>query len=191
MKKATAQRKTNETSIEMSVDLVGNEININTGIGFFDHMLNLLAFHGKFGLDIQAKGDLFVDDHHLIEDTGILLGQLFKEALGDKKGIKRYGTSFVPMDEALAQVNLDISNRGYLVYNVDFTREEINGFSLEMVKEFMYAFAINSGITLHINLLYGDNNHHKVEAVYKALGQALKDAVTIVDDRLPSTKGKL
>ena len=191
MKKATAQRKTNETSIEMSVDLVGNEININTGIGFFDHMLNLLAFHGKFGLDIQAKGDLFVDDHHLIEDTGILLGQLFKEALEDKKGIKRYGTSFVPMDEALAQVNLDISNRGYLVYNVDFTREEINGFSLEMVKEFMYAFAINSGITLHINLLYGDNNHHKVEAVYKALGQALKDAVTIVDDRLPSTKGKL
>ncbi len=191
MKKATAQRKTNETSIEMSVDLVGNEININTGIGFFDHMLNLLAFHGKFGLDIQAKGDLFVDDHHLIEDTGILLGQLFKEALGDKKGIKRYGTSFVPMDEALAQVNLDISNRGYLVYNVDFTREEINGFSLEMVKEFMYAFAINSGITLHINLLYGDNNHHKVEAVYKALGQALKDAITIVDDRLPSTKGKL
>ena len=191
MKKATAQRKTNETSIEMSVDLVGNEININTGIGFFDHMLNLLAFHGKFGLAIQAKGDLFVDDHHLIEDTGILLGQLFKEALGDKKGIKRYGTSFVPMDEALAQVNLDISNRGYLVYNVDFTREEINGFSLEMVKEFMYAFAINSGITLHINLLYGDNNHHKVEAVYKALGQALKDAITIVDDRLPSTKGKL
>lgn len=191
MKKATAQRKTNETSIEMSVDLVGNEININTGIGFFDHMLNLLAFHGKFGLDIQAKGDLFVDDHHLIEDTGILLGQLFKEALEDKKGIKRYGTSFVPMDEALAQVNLDISNRGYLVYNVDFTREEINGFSLEMVKEFMYAFAINSGITLHINLLYGDNNHHKVEAVYKALGQALKDAITIVDDRLPSTKGKL
>ena len=134
---------------------------------------------------------LYVDDHHLIEDTGILLGIAFKEAIGDKKGINRYGSSRVVMDEALAQVDLDLSNRGYLVFNVDFTREEINGFSLEMVKEFMYAFAINSGTTLHINLLYGDNNHHKVEAIFKSLGKALNKSVEVVDDRLPSTKGVL
>lgn len=192
MRSSSKERSTKETSIKLSIDLDNyQESNINTGVGFFDHMLTLLAFHGKFTLNVEAKGDLYVDDHHMIEDTGILLGQAFKEALQDKKGIRRYGYARVPMDEALAVVDLDVSNRGYLVYNVDLYRYEINGFSLEMVKEFMYAFAINSGTTLHINLMYGDNDHHKVEAIFKALGQALKKAVKIVDDRLPSTKGKI
>ncbi|NLC97290.1 MAG: imidazoleglycerol-phosphate dehydratase HisB [Erysipelotrichaceae bacterium] len=192
MRKSSLERNTKETQIKISIDLDSNEnSSINTGIGFFDHMLTLFAFHSKFSLNIEAKGDLYVDDHHLIEDTGILLGIAFKEAIGDKKGINRYGSSRVVMDEALAQVDLDLSNRGYLVFNVDFTREEINGFSLEMVKEFMYAFAINSGTTLHINLLYGDNNHHKVEAIFKSLGKALNKSVEVVDDRLPSTKGVL
>ena len=192
MRSSSKERSTKETSIKLSIDLDNyQESNINTGVGFFDHMLTLLAFHGKFTLNVEAKGDLYVDDHHMIEDTGILLGQAFKEALQDKKGIRRYGYARVPMDEALAVVDLDLSNRGYLVYNVDLYRYEINGFSLEMVKEFMYAFAINSGTTLHINLMYGDNDHHKVEAIFKALWQALKKAVKIVDDRLPSTKGKI
>lgn len=192
MRSSSKERSTKETSIKLSIDLDNyQESNINTDVGFFDHMLTLLAFHGKFTLNVEAKGDLYVDDHHMIEDTGILLGQAFKEALQDKKGIRRYGYARVPMDEALAVVDLDLSNRGYLVYNVDLYRYEINGFSLEMVKEFMYAFAINSGTTLHINLMYGDNDHHKVEAIFKALGQALKKAVKIVDDRLPSTKGKI
>lgn len=192
MRSSSKERSTKETSIKLSIDLDNyQESNINTGVGFFDHMLTLLAFHGKFTLNVEAKGDLYVDDHHMIEDTGILLGQAFKEALQDKKGIRRYGYARVPMDEALAVVDLDLSNRGYLVYNVDLYRYEINGFSLEMVKEFMYTFAINSGTTLHINLMYGDNDHHKVEAIFKALGQALKKAVKIVDDRLPSTKGKI
>ncbi|MGB4613742.1 MAG: imidazoleglycerol-phosphate dehydratase HisB [Erysipelotrichaceae bacterium] len=192
MRNSSKERNTKETQIKLSIDLDNYvESNINTGVGFFDHMLTLLAFHGKFTLNVEAKGDLYVDDHHLVEDTGILLGQAFKEALLDKKGINRYGSARVVMDEALAVVDLDLSNRGYLVYNVTLNRNDINGFSLEMVKEFMYAFAINSGTTLHINLMYGDNDHHKVEAIFKALGQALKKAVCIVDDRLPSTKGKI
>ena len=192
MRNSSKERNTKETQIKLSIDLDNYvESNINTGVGFFDHMLTLLAFHGKFTLNVEAKGDLYVDDHHLVEDTGILLGQAFKESLLDKKGINRYGSARVVMDEALAVVDLDLSNRGYLVYNVTLNRNDINGFSLEMVKEFMYAFAINSGTTLHINLMYGDNDHHKVEAIFKALGQALKKAVKIVDDRLPSTKGKI
>jgi imidazoleglycerol-phosphate dehydratase len=192
MRNSSKERNTKETQIKLSIDLDNYvESNINTGVGFFDHMLTLLAFHGKFTLNVEAKGDLYVDDHHLVEDTGILLGQAFKESLLDKKGINRYGSARVVMDEALAVVDLDLSNRGYLVYNVTLNRNDINGFSLEMVKEFMYAFAINSGTTLHINLMYGDNDHHKVEAIFKALGQALKKAVCIVDDRLPSTKGKI
>ena len=192
MRNSSKERNTKETQIKLSIDLDNYvESNINTGVGFFDHMLTLLAFHGKFTLNVEAKGDLYVDDHHLVEDTGILLGQAFKESLLDKKGINRYGSARVVMDEALAVVDLDLSNRGYLVYNVTLNRNDINGFSLEMVKEFMYAFAINSGTTLHINLMYGDNDHHKVEAIFKALGQALKKAICIVDDRLPSTKGKI
>lgn len=192
MRNSSKERITKETQIKLSIDLDNyKESNINTGIGFFDHMLTLLAFHGKITINIDAKGDLYVDDHHLVEDTGILLGQAFKEALLDKKGINRYGSARVVMDEALAVVDLDLSNRGYLVFNASFNRDDINGFSLEMVKEFMYAFGINSGTTLHINLMYGDNDHHKVEAIFKALGQALKKAICIVDDRLPSTKGKI
>lgn len=185
-------RSTKETTIEIKVNLNGSgKININTGVGFFDHMLNLMAFHGGIDLDIKAKGDLEVCDHHLVEDVGISLGEAFRKALGDKRGIKRYGTFYIPMDESLAQVSLDISGRSFLVFECEFLRESIGGFSTEMVKEFFRAFAFNSGITLHGRILYGENDHHKAEALFKALGRALREAKEIVSDELPSTKGIL
>lgn len=186
------KRETNETSIELRLNIDGfGTTDINTGVGFFDHMLNLMAFHGGFDLDIKAKGDLEVCDHHLVEDVGIALGEAFKNALGDKKGIKRYGTFFIPMDETLAQVSLDISGRSFLVFNCDFKRESIGNFSTEMVKEFFRSFSFNSGITLHGLILHGENDHHKAEALFKALGRALREAKEIVSDELPSTKGML
>ncbi|WP_238882358.1 imidazoleglycerol-phosphate dehydratase HisB [Clostridium sp. YIM B02551] len=188
-------RDTKETQIalELNIDGCGNS-EISTGVGFFDHMLTLLSFHGNFDLNIKAKGDLYIDDHHLVEDTGILLGKAIKEALGDKKGIKRYGTFFLPMDEALATVSLDISGRGFLHFEGDFSRESIGNFSTEMVKEFFRALAMNAGITLHVRILYGENDHHKIEGLFKALGRALKEAVTIDENnmnRIPSSKGAL
>ncbi len=192
MRTSTVNRKTNETDVQVTWNLDGGgNTNIDTGIGFFDHMLNLFGFHGSFDLDVLAKGDLDVDDHHTIEDIGIALAQAFKEAIGDKKGIARYGSFRCCMDEALACVDLDISGRGYLVFNCDFKRESIGMMSTEMVKEFFYAFAINSGVTLHINLMYGENDHHKVEAIFKAFGHALKEATRIQSDTLLSTKGSL
>ncbi len=192
MRTSTVNRKTNETDVQVTWNLDGGgNTNIDTGIGFFDHMLNLFGFHGSFDLDVLAKGDLDVDDHHTIEDIGITLAQAFKEAIGDKKGIARYGSFRCCMDEALACVDLDISGRGYLVFNCDFKRESIGMMSTEMVKEFFYAFAINSGVTLHINLMYGENDHHKVEAIFKAFGHALKEATRIQSDTLLSTKGSL
>ena len=192
MRESETKRTTNETDVQIKFDLDGTgKTNIQTGIGFFDHMLNLFAFHGSFDLDVIAKGDLDVDDHHTIEDIGIALAQCFKEAIGDKTGIVRYGSFRCPMDEALACVDLDISGRGYLVFNAEFQRESIGMMSTEMVKEFFYAFAINSGITLHVNLLYGENDHHKVEAIFKAFGHALKEAVYIQSNTLLSTKGTL
>ena len=191
-RKAQASRITKETKIQMAINLDGQgQSHIDTGIGFFDHMLTLLAFHAGFDLEVKAEGDLYVCDHHTIEDCGILLGQLFLEALGDKKGIARYGNAKVPMDEALTAVDLDISSRSYLVYHCELKREKIGAFSTEMAPEFLRAFAFNAGITLHVNNLYGENDHHKVESIFKALGRALKAAVKVEGDVLLSTKGML
>lgn len=192
MRKAKIERKTNETNINLEFNIDGEgKGNIDTGIGFLDHMLNLMIFHGSFDLNLKCKGDLYIDDHHTVEDIGIALGQAFKEAIGDRKGINRYGDIKIPMDEALGQVILDISNRSYLVYNMDFNREKLGDISCENFKEFFRAFAHNGGLTLHINLLYGENDHHKIESIFKALGRALKEGSQIVSEIIPSSKGIL
>ncbi|MDS0525062.1 imidazoleglycerol-phosphate dehydratase HisB [Clostridium sp. SHJSY1] len=190
----TLERNTKETQIKITLNIDGSgKTSIETGVGFFNHMLNLMAFHGGFDLEIKAKGDLEVCDHHLVEDIGILMGKAFLKALGDKKGIKRYGTFFIPMDEALAQVSLDISGRSFLIFQCDFKRESIGNFSTEMVKEFFRAFSSNAEITLHERVIYGENDHHKVEALFKATGRALREAkeIDINNMVLPSTKGML
>ncbi len=192
MRKVTKERNTKETKIKMSINLDGNGTStIDTGIGFFDHMLTLFAFHSKFDLDVKADGDLYVCDHHTIEDIGILLGKAIKEALGDKKGINRYGSFTIPMDETLCNVTLDISGRPYLVYHCELKRESIGTYSTEMTEEFLRALAVQAGITLHVNVYYGTNDHHKVEAIFKALGRALKQAVEITGTEIPSSKGVL
>lgn len=187
-------RTTNETRIDVELNLDGaGKAEINSGVGFFDHMLNLFAAHGHFDLKIICAGDLEVDGHHSIEDIGIALGTALKSALGDKRGITRYGTFFLPMDETLALVSLDISGRPFLVCEVGELAPMIGTFDTELVEEFLRAFAFNAGLTLHVKILYGKNSHHKVEAIFKALGHALKAAVTI-DDKMqgvPSTKGVL
>lgn len=195
MRTSKIERNTLETKILVDLNLDGNgQSQIDTGIGFFDHMLTLLAFHGNFDLKVKCDGDLEVDGHHTIEDLGIALGLAFKEALGDKRGIKRYGAFTICMDEALVTTNLDISNRPFLVFNVNLTCERIGTFETELAVEFFRAFAFNSGITLHINEHYGENNHHIVEAVFKSLGRALKEAVSIDEknkDKVISSKGVL
>jgi len=187
-------RESNETNIEVRINLDGSgNYEGDTGIGFFDHMLNLFAKHGLLDLYVKAVGDLFVDSHHTIEDVGIVIGMAIKEALKGKEGIKRYGTSFVPMDETLASVSLDLSGRAYLVFDAEFTVDKIGGFDCEMVEEFFRAVATNGGITLHARVIYGKNNHHMVEALFKALGKALSEALTY-DKRIKgvlSTKGSL
>lgn len=187
------ERITKETSIKLDINLDGNgQGSIDTGIGFFDHMLTLFSFHGKIDLNVKADGDLNVCDHHTIEDIGITLGEAFKEAIGDKKGINRYGTFYVPMDETLVLVSLDISNRPFVVFDCDFKREMVGGMSTEMVVEFFRAFAFNAGITLHLKVLYGENDHHKIEALFKAFGRAIREAKSINEENgLPSTKGIL
>jgi imidazoleglycerol-phosphate dehydratase len=186
-------RSTNETKIELELDLDGSGTHeIATGLGFFDHMLSHVARHGGLDLRLRAKGDLHVDEHHLIEDVGICLGKAITEALGDKKGIERFGAAFVTMDEALARTVIDLSGRGYLVFHADFSREAINGFPLEMVKEFFQAIAGEGRMNLHIALLYGGNAHHQIEAIFKSFGRALKAAVKKTgSDAIPSTKGIL
>jgi imidazoleglycerol-phosphate dehydratase len=187
-------RKTTETDIHLEIDLdksAGSKI--ATTIPFFDHMLELFARHGFFKLIIKSRGDTQIDDHHLVEDLGICLGQAVGQALGKKTGINRYGSSSVPMDECLCRVDLDISGRPYLIYKVKYERRKIGGFDPALVKEFFKAFTDHSGITLHINLLYGNNSHHIIEAVFKAFARALRDAVNLnanVDGVL-STKGSL
>ena len=179
-------RKTNEAEVTVEIGNVIKEINeikIDTGVGFYDHMLKLFAFRSGLQLEIRAKGDLEVDAHHTIEDVGITLGLAVCEMLGDKKGIARYGSARIPMDESLAQVDVDISGRPFLVFNADVKDE--------MMKEFFRAVAFNAGITLHINLLYGENEHHKCEAVFKAFGCALGQAVKVIGKSVPSTKGVL
>ena len=192
MRTAHIIRDTRETSIDLELSLDGGEVQINTGIGFFDHMLTAFAVHGGFGLVVDAVGDLEVDCHHTIEDTGIVLGKAFNEALGDKGGINRFGSFYVPMDEALGFCSLDISGRPFLVFDAEFPEERTGGYDTCMTEEFMRAFAYNSGITLHLKALYGKNSHHIAEALYKALGHALKEAVTLSGNAKPlSTKGVL
>lgn len=186
-------RKTSETDIYINIALDGKGISdIDTGIGFFDHMLTALSKHSGISMTIEVKGDLHVDCHHTVEDTGIVLGQALNKALGDKSGIVRYGTTYIPMDESLAMCSLDISNRPFLVFNCDFTNQSCGGYDLCMTEEFFRAFAFNAGITMHINLLYGTNDHHKAEAIYKAVAHALKTAVAYNSDGSTlSTKGVL
>ena len=187
-------RTTNETRIDVELNLDGaGKAEISSGIGFFDHMLNLFAAHGQFDLKINCAGELHVDGHHSVEDIGIALGTALKTALGDKRGITRYGTFFLPMDETLALVSLDISGRPFLVCEIGDLAPIIGNFDTELVEEFLRAFAFNAGLTLHVKILHGKNSHHKVEAIFKALGHALKAAVTI-DEKIhgvPSTKGVL
>ncbi len=192
MRLAELKRTTKETDIDLSLNLDGGEVSIDTGIGFFDHMLNSFATHGGFGLKVKVKGDLDVDDHHTIEDTGIVLGQAFEKALGDKSSIERFGSFYVPMDEALAFASLDISGRPFMVFDADFPQEKCGDYTSAMTVEFMRAFAYNAKITLHIKCEYGYNSHHIVEAIYKAVAHALKNAVKENDTGKPlSTKGVL
>ena len=185
-------RKTNETNINLKINLDGNGTSVvKTEVGFLNHMISLLAFHSNIDIELDSKGDIEVCDHHLIEDIGIALGRSINEALGDKKGIKRYGTFFLPMDESLVMVSLDISGRSYLHFEAGFKRESIGNFSTEMVKEFFRAVAFNAGITLHIKVLYGENDHHKIEAIFKSFARALKESIKIVSDEVSSSKGVL
>ena len=185
------ERKTKETRITADLCLDGGEVQISTGIGFFDHMLTALAFYAGFGLRLEADGDLEVDGHHTVEDVGIVLGQAFRQALGDKKGIRRFASSYVPMDEALCRTVLDCSNRPFLVFDAPMPQERIGSYDSCLTVEFMRAFAVNAGLTLHQHCLYGDNAHHITEALFKSLGLALKDAVRIQGQSVVSTKGVL
>ena len=188
-------RETRETAIDLTVNLDGQGVSdIDTGIGFFDHMLNLLASHGRLDLVVGCSGDIEVDGHHSVEDIGIAFGEALKQALGDKRGINRYGTFFLPMDESLVMVSLDISGRAYLVYDAGGPMAPMIGdYDTELTEEFLRALAFNAGITLHVKVLYGTNSHHKVEAIFKALGHALRQAVELDPrvDGVPSTKGVL
>ena len=193
-RRAKIIRKTTETDIQLEIDLdktAGSKV--DTTIPFFNHMLELFARHGFFKLVVKSKGDTQIDDHHLIEDLGICLGKAVGQALGKKTGINRYGSASVPMDECLCRVDLDISGRPYLIYNVKYGRRKIGGFDPALVKEFFKAFTDNSGITLHINFVYGDNGHHIIEAIFKAFARALRNAVTLNENikGVLSTKGSL
>ncbi len=191
---AAVERKTAETSIKLVLNLDGSGKGIiDSGLGFFDYMLNLMTVHGLMDLTLACDGDLEVDGHHSVEDIGIALGQAFRQAIGDKAGICRYGTFYLPMDETLALVSLDISGRPFLVYDGGGMAPMIGGFDTELTEEFLRAFAFNAGITLHVKVLYGTNSHHKVEAIFKALGHALRIAVENDPrvDGIPSTKGTL
>ena len=194
MREAQVERKTAETSIRLSLELDGKGIsNVDTGIGFFDHMLTLFAAHGLFDLTLDCDGDIEVDGHHSVEDIGIALGTAVRQALGDKAGIHRYGTFYLPMDEALAFVSLDISGRPFLVYDGGDLAPMSGDYDTELTEEFLRAFAVHAGITLHVRVLYGRNSHHKIEGIFKALGHALRIAVE-KDPRvegIPSTKGVL
>jgi imidazoleglycerol-phosphate dehydratase len=195
MRKASVKRTTKETDVEVAVDLDGTGASsISTGVGFLDHMLDLLARHSRIDLAIKAKGDLHIDQHHTTEDVGIALGQAVKQALGDMKGIGRYASLHMPMDEALTRVALDISGRPFLVFQVEFGRAKIGSFDTELVQEWFQAFAMNAGLTLHVATLYGGNDHHIAESCFKGLARALRAAVTIdprAANEIPSTKGTL
>jgi imidazoleglycerol-phosphate dehydratase len=191
---AQVERTTNETQISVAINLDGEgKANIKTGVGFMDHMLDLFIKHGLFDGTIHANGDTYIDDHHTTEDLGIVLGQAIREALGDKKGIKRYGTAFVPMDDALAQVVVDCSNRPHLEYRVPALKEKVGTFDTELVHEFLWKFALEARMNVHVIVPYGHNTHHIIEAIFKALARAI-DAAVEIDPRVkgvPSTKGLL
>jgi imidazoleglycerol-phosphate dehydratase len=195
MRAATVKRKTNETDIEVTINLDGTGVSvIATGIGFLDHMLDLLARHSRIDLKLRAQGDLHIDQHHTTEDCGIALGQAFKQALGDMRGITRYCDVHIPMDEALTRVAIDISGRPFLVFKAQFARDKVGTFDTELVREWFQAFAMNAGITLHVETLYGANDHHVAESCFKALARALRGAVSIdarAAGEVPSTKGVL
>ena len=192
---ASLQRKTNETDIQLSLNLDGNgQVEVSTGVGFLDHMLDLLGRHANIDLSIEAKGDLHIDFHHTTEDIGIVLGQALKEALGDKAGIHRYGSFYLPMDEALSRVVIDLSNRPFLVWKTDFPSPKIGEMDTELFREFFQAFASAAGATLHVETLYGVNSHHIAESCFKGLGRALREAIAVdpaIEGRVPSTKGAL
>lgn len=191
MRSATITRTTKETDIRAELCLDGGSVQVDTGIGFFDHMLQSFATHGGFGLLLNVRGDLHVDCHHTIEDTGIVLGQAFAKALGDKSGIARFGSFYVPMDEALAFTALDISGRPYVVFDAAFQQETVGAYDSCMTEEFVRAFAVNAGITLHTRLEYGSNAHHCIEAIFKSIAHALRLAVTETSRGVLSTKGVL
>ncbi|MBO0470802.1 imidazoleglycerol-phosphate dehydratase HisB [Enterococcus sp. DIV0242_7C1] len=179
MRTAALNRSTAETKIELRLNLDQQEpVNIQTGVGFFDHMLTLFARHSRISLEVNVNGDLEVDSHHTVEDVGIVLGQCIKDALGDKRGINRYGTSFVPMDETLGMASLDLSGRSFLVFDADFDNPKLGTFDTELTEEFFQALAFNTQMNLHLKILHGKNTHHKIEALFKATGRALREAIT-------------
>jgi imidazoleglycerol-phosphate dehydratase len=195
MRKASIERRTTETELKASVDLDGKgTYDVKTGVGFLDHMLEQLARHSLIDIKLKAKGDLHIDFHHTVEDSGIALGQAVAKALGDRKGIRRYASLHLPMDEALTSTAIDVSGRPYLIWKVAFSAPKIGDFDTELVREWFQAFAMNAGVTLHVETLYGDNNHHIAESCFKALARALREAIEIdprQKDRIPSTKGSL
>jgi imidazoleglycerol-phosphate dehydratase len=195
MRKGSIKRETKETSINVEVNLDGTgKSNISTGIGFLDHMMEQIAKHSLIDINLEAKGDLHIDLHHTTEDSGIAFGEALKKALGDKKGIKRYASATIPMDETLSRVSLDLSNRPYLVWNVKLAVEKLGEMDTELFKEWYHAFAQSAGITLHVENIYGDNSHHIIESCYKGLARALREAVTVdprAENIIPSTKGTI
>ena len=195
MRKASINRDTKETSIKVDVNLDGTgKASIKTGIGFLDHMMEQIAKHSLIDIDLKAKGDLHIDLHHTTEDSGIAFGEALKKALGDKKGIKRYASATIPMDETLSRVSLDLSNRPYLVWNVKLAVEKLGEMDTELFKEWFHAFSQSAGITLHVENIYGDNSHHKIESCYKGLARALREAVQVdqrAENIIPSTKGTI
>jgi len=192
MRTARVERTTKETSIRLELCLDGGAIEVQTGLGFFDHMLDQIARHGGLGLKVQAKGDLHIDSHHLVEDVGLCLGDALKEALGDRRGIARFGEAHAPLDEALARVVVDLSGRPYCVFDADLPMMVLgDGFQTEMVREFLIAFSMRGGLNLHASVLYGSNVHHRIEATFKALARALKQAVKVEGSEIASTKGTL
>ncbi|WP_422803570.1 imidazoleglycerol-phosphate dehydratase HisB [Streptococcus sp. FT1-106] len=194
MRQAEIERNTFETKIKLNLNLDAQEpVDIQTGVGFFDHMLTLFARHGRMSLVVKADGDLWVDSHHTVEDVGIALGQALRQALGDKAGINRYGTSFVPMDETLGMASLDLSGRSYLVFDATFDNPKLGNFDTELVEEFFQALAFNVQMNLHLKILHGKNTHHKAESLFKATGRALREAVTLNPEihGVNSTKGLL
>jgi imidazoleglycerol-phosphate dehydratase len=195
MRKASVSRKTTETAVEAAIDLDGSgSFEIATGVGFLDHMLEQLSRHSLIDISLKASGDTHIDFHHTAEDSGIALGQAVARALGDRKGIRRYASLHLPMDETLTRAAIDVSGRPYLVWKVEFSRPKIGDFDTELVREWFQAFAMNAGVTLHVETLYGDNNHHIAESCFKALARCLREAIEIdprQKDRIPSTKGSL